>query len=125
MEVLAQSIYLGPGARPEQRLEAYDRLRRATRRVAILVDVARVRGQLPPAAARGLLLTNAALWHEVRRGDRRERRERAADRGAAVAPRPQPVASPARAGSSFDSEDDTRPDPLPRVAPTLILRAGR
>src|SRR5262249_1780452 len=71
VEALAQSIYVALRPAGEGREHARDRGRRATRRVAILIEVARSRGHLDEAAAKEVLVRNAAVWHQIRQIERR------------------------------------------------------
>jgi hypothetical protein len=118
VEILAQAIYVALRPTVAERDAAREALRRATRCVAILVDVARSRGRLGGAAAREITIRNAAVWHEARQQERRER----------ARPVLPPRLPPRSARPPLDP--DTLRDALPptavrRVAPTVLLRPRR
>jgi hypothetical protein len=112
--VLAQAIYAIVLPDAGARKQAQEELRRATRRLAILIDVAHARSRLSDRGARELRIRVGRVWYEMRLCGRARRLPR---------PRPQ-----ARAKTPLDwSENEiTTPDALPPdelrpLVPTRML----
>jgi len=105
IDVLAQTIYAVLGI---VRGAAVEEVRRAVRRIQVLVDVAVSRRLLGDIAAHEVLTRAAGVWHEVRVAQR---------------PRPKPAV---RAVPIAVDDGDTQPDALPPPpAPTRLLQVRK
>ena len=123
-DILAQTIYAILCPQAEMRDRARDELKRATRRIAILVEVAQTRGRVDHAAAAKIMTCNAALWHEIRTTERDQRKQ--AGQFRALEPRrsnrPTPKSLPRTAQPpSVAASPDALLTPPRRLAPTVPI----